>query len=669
MVWSITDQVIEDRATRQAQFEDLRAAGFEGVAAFVRCSRYSWDDPPAGLALKEISDLCQKAGMLCWVGPDPRFVSHHLAGDASGLEVLLYGNASRADAWPNLVSIDEGRFNVRCALPARHVHTLRDVAVEFHPLGLARVYALRRKEGPLGKTDVIDLTGEARMFYNARDRYVEAFGHARLPGAGEWVALAFFHVRTNHVDFSSPRHMRDYAGMLGALKRAGCAADGIMWDEPGYTCTYGSLPFSPVIRRGYRASAGHPLERDLWKIAMDAEDGSHAAARVHYYATVQKTIVGAERKLKSTAHRLWGRETALGIHDTWHFESADMADMTHGSMNLWETVPCKTGGFVDIGAIQRIGDPSSSWYAQHAAMLVVGAALGRLSSGGYAYHNLWTEDDDGGAGGQYAAMDQSVKSMALFGIRWLAHAYGSVGTIGQERTFLGSRPLPGYPDHSTWKHFPAWNAFSRNAIAEMEGRLPATNLLVVYPVDSLYVRGGTRADEAALRIFNLLLRLLDEHYHPDVLSPSVVARGKVRGGRFHVQGRVYDGVLFPYPAVMSGALSRLLSRGTESLLFAYETPVHLKPARVAAGEEEIFAWLARKPELRPVNAPEKAWTTMTVTQEGMVVSVAPARATWRYEGDVTFNGKPVHLEPSDRLTRILFPLAGEPRVFSPAGGK
>lgn len=663
MVWSITDQVIEDRTVRRAQFEDLRAAGFDGVAAFVRCSRYSWDDLPARQALQEISDLCHGAGMVFWVGPDPRFVSHRLVGDASGLELLLFGNASRADAWPNVAPVEGGRFTVRCALPARHVHTLRDVAVEFRPMGLARVFALRRKEGPLGKTDVVDVSGAAHMFYNARDRYVEAFGQVRLPGAGPWVVLPFFHVRTNHVDFSSARQLREYAGMLAALKRSGCAADGIMWDEPGYTCTYGSLAFSPVIRRAYRATAGHPLEQDLWKLAMDAEDGSHAGVRVRFYATLQKTIVTAEQRLKSTARRLWGPATALGIHDTWHFESADMADMTHGSMDLWKTVPAKTGGFVDLGAVQRLSNPSAPWNALHAAMLVIGASLGKLSTGRYAYNNFWTSEDDGGAGGQRSAMDHGVKSMALFGIRWLAHAYGPVGTIGQEKTFLGSPPLPGYPDHSTWKHFPLWNDFSRSALAAVENRLPASNLLVVYPVESLYARGGTRADEAALRIFDMLLLLLDHHYHPDVLSPAIVEGGRWRGGRFHVRGTFYDGILFPFPGAMGRPLGRILSAAREATLFAYESPVNVEAGGVAAGDQEILAWLAARPGLRPIKAPERTWTTMTPVPGGIVVSVAPARASWQYAGNVEFDGRSVRLEQTDALKRILFPRQGDPRVI------
>jgi hypothetical protein len=133
MVWSITDAVIENKALRAEQFHDLAKAGFGGIAAFVRCSRYSWDDPLAMEACRHIGKLCKTNGMSWWLGPDPRFVSHKLTKDSTGLELLLFGNAARADIVPNTASIQDGRYSIRCVLSPRHVHTLTDVAVEFYP--------------------------------------------------------------------------------------------------------------------------------------------------------------------------------------------------------------------------------------------------------------------------------------------------------------------------------------------------------------------------------------------------------------------------------------------------------------------------------------------------------------------------------------------------------
>ncbi len=166
-----------------------------------------------------------------------------------------------------------GAFSVRCDLSPRHVHTLNEVAVELAPRGIAAVYAVRfAGEIP---DRVVDITRRARFFYNARERYVEAFGQVgELKGEG-WKVLAFFRAVTNHVDFSDREQMRRYLHMLSGLCAEGLKPDGLMWDEPGYTCTYGTLPYAPGIRREFSRKTGNEIGENLWKLALPAKDGSH----------------------------------------------------------------------------------------------------------------------------------------------------------------------------------------------------------------------------------------------------------------------------------------------------------------------------------------------------------------------------------------------------------
>ena len=668
MFWSITDTVIEDRRLLEKQFHDLADAGFGGVAAFVRCSRYSWDDPMAVEAWHHINGLCRKHEMRCWLGPDPRFVSHKIVVDSSGLELLLFGNAAKADVVPNTAEVREGRYTIRCMLSPRHVHMLTDVAVEFFPIGLARVYAFKRGKTCLGKKDIVDITSGARLFYNARDRYVEAFGCVLKEIDDGWSTIAFFRVRTNHFDFSNRQHLRTYSKLLDRLKAEGCSPDGIMWDEPGYTCQYGSLPYSPSIRRSYLSGKKIPLERDLWKLAFEAEDSSHVPVRLAYYRSVQNSITRAELDLRKKVRRLWGPAAIVGIHDTWHFESADMCDMNHGSMNLWETARAKSGGFVDLGAVNNLRDHKSPWYSNFAAMSVVVASLGKLNDSPLAYNNLWTVGDDDGQGWQKEVMEHCVNVMALFGTRWLAHAYGPVGTIGQERTFLGTPELPGYPEHSTWPAFPTWNAFLSKELNKIEGRLPDANLLVLYPVETLYALADSRADKVAAEIFALILSLLDNHFHVDVLATTVARNGDWRGKQFCVGSGKYDFVLCPHASIIERKLLRILNATQDRVLFLYDAPTHFedgKPIPIVSRRNssepgEALARLNSLSELQPVTAPEQCWVTMTRTNHGTIVSLVPSRVGYRYEGEVRIEDRSFLLPDTDGLERILFPPAGEP---------
>ena len=75
------DAVLDDRPRLEEQFADMVRAGFDGVAPFVRCTRYDWYEPPARAALAWISNQCRQRGMACWSVPDPRLVSRRLAPD------------------------------------------------------------------------------------------------------------------------------------------------------------------------------------------------------------------------------------------------------------------------------------------------------------------------------------------------------------------------------------------------------------------------------------------------------------------------------------------------------------------------------------------------------------------------------------------------------------
>jgi hypothetical protein len=464
--------------------------------------------------------------------------------------------------------------------------------------------------------------------------------------------------------------MEQYLKLLEGL--AGVEADAILWDEPGFTCTYGTLPFSRSHRREYARATGKALESDLWKLALEAEDGSHVPVRTTYYSGVRESIVRAQARTFRRARSVWGRSTMSGMHDTWHFESGDMCDMNHGSLDLWRGLVAKSGGFVDLGGIDALREVASPRYVHLAAMSVIAASLGKFSRDGVAYNNLWTVGDDGGEGWQSQVMDHCVSIMGLFGTRWLAHAYGPVGTIGEEESFLGSPPLPGYPAHSTWAGFPAWNRRLNDHCRAVHHRLPWSNLLVVYPVESMYAWADERADRASQSIFRLILELLDAHYHVDVLSPELCWEGSWGKRGFRLGNRQYDAMVYPHARVLPTNHASLVCRGAGRLLFALDRPVmtaggdpvRLPEYRFAPQVEDVLAFLSSMEELRPVRAPARSWVTCTETDDGTVVSIAPARCGQSYGGRLLYRGHPFELSPGTALRRVLFPRRGAPHTLS-----
>jgi hypothetical protein len=673
MVWTLTDEVIENKEKLESQFQDIHQSGFGGVAAYVRCSRYSWNDPPARAAFRMVSRLCRQHNMACWLGPDPRFVSRQLIGSHGGMEVLLFGDRPRAEHFPNLAIPSYGKFNVRCSLEPRHVHTLNEVAIEYYPRGIARAFAFHESPDAQIPDKVIDISKRVQFFYNARFRYVEAFGSIPELNQEGWRVLVFFRAKTSHVDYSNRQHILRYHSMLGTLKREGVAADGIMWDEPGYTCTYGTLPCTGQVLREYRSHTGKNLLDELWKLVLPAGNDSHVRVRCSYYEAVQTTLNAANAATTNHVHRLWGTNTQSGIHDTWHFESADMCDMNHGSLDLWKAMKTKTGGFVDLGGIDQLRQPDDPWYSHLAAMNVICASLGKMSKRGFAYNNLWTVGDDDGEGWQATIMNQCVDTMALFGLRWMAHAYGPVGTIGEERSFLGSPELPGYPLHSTWPHFPEWNRRLSSHLEVVKDRLPESHVLVVFPVESLYALAGPAADTIAREVFRLILTLVDQRFQVDVHSLSLCRDGRWERNEFVLGDSRYNAVILPFLHILPAEDLAFVRQGSKNVFFIGGPPTRLtnghactlKRAQSGNSIDSALDWLNSLPGAHPLTAPERSWATITQLRDGAIVSLCPSRHGYSFSGRVAYKGLSVTLPEHSGLTRVFFPHEGEPEIDLP----
>jgi hypothetical protein len=262
--------------------------------------------------------------------------------------------------------------------------------------------------------------------------------------------------------------------------------------------------------------------------------------------------------------------------------------------------------------------------------------------------------------------------MALFGTRWLAHAYGPVGTIGQERSFLDSPPLPGYPDHSTWPGFPEWNRRLAGHLELVEHRLPEAHLLVVFPVETLYALAGPAADDAAAEVFRLLLALLDNHYHVEVVSAALCGDGRFEKGAYVCGRRRYDAIILPFPRVLHPDILPILRRRRKNVLLFQGTPqrmnngrrVSVRPAESRPDIDGVLLWLEGLPQLRPVKAPAGSWTTSTPVRGGTVISLAPSRYGYAYGGRLSRHGVSIDIPRTSGLTRVFFPHAGGPVILT-----
>ena len=76
-----------------------------------------------------------------------------------------------------------------------------------------------------------------------------------------------------------------------------------------------------------------------------------------------------------------------------------------------------------------------------------------------------------------------------------------------------------------------------------------------------------------------------------------------------------------------------------------------------------FRWLEAQDLPHRVEAPPSSWASLSLVQSGAVVTLAPARHGYSYEGAVRYEGQSVTLGEEKGPTRISFPENGEPEMF------
>jgi len=185
----------------------------------------------------------------------------------------------------------------------------------------------------------------------------------------------------------------------------------------------------------------------------------------------------------------------------------------------------------------------------------------------------------------------------------------------------------------------------------------------------MYSLANEQADVLAKEIFRLLLYLVDHHYHVDVLSSTLAGKGTWRQDRLCVGASQYEMVLLPFADIIAKEVWSRVQLRPDRCCFIYRKPVCTAGGQaipVAQGYidqvEDLYTLLDGGAGLRPVQAPDNAWVTLTQGAEGDSISLAPARYGVKYSGEVHYGKKSYNVPPTDEFIRIFFPHHGDPRL-------
>ena len=294
-----------------------------------------------------------------------------------------------------------------------------------------RIFLLKKdKEGFV--TSVEDLTGDTRIavemdttiIYDSNaftDRIKEVVLGGKLDGEGELVSFIRFRERTP--DLTSPDFSRYIEEVLSRFK--GIPIDGVSWDEASINMSiahhWNGFYASEAFQESFRKECGYDLSDKLYLLSERARDGSEARLRCDYFRHMRDCLGRVQGHLKETAKRLFGENTASGIHHTW--SETDSIDLRAGDVDYFYLRKVLTGGFVDN--VFFFGEDVTTYLSALASSLSKGTDTGEAVSNAWCYRP--TDE----------SLEYHTRILALYNVRWFHIGYGDSSVIN-------------YPHHRTW---------------------------------------------------------------------------------------------------------------------------------------------------------------------------------------------------------------------------
>lgn len=546
--WTWQDEEIENHDLLKKQIGDIKQAGFGGVYAAPRATRYHLFDKEMTSSVVYASKLAEDLNLEFIWCLDPRFaVTHIIEKTGYGAEMLMVNKQFRENLNmpekldPNRFALNEtklkdGRYSLRYDYPIRRdLHMLTEVGLWLNPICVEKVYAYQRKNGRVIKSTIRDITDSHHFFCNRSFHYVEVFGKPDLP-KGEWWVFAFPRFMTNMYAYDSPEHERLFLTLLHEYKLQDINFDGFWWDEPGYYFQFGHYVISERVYDDFKKKVGYDLKNNLYALTLNLDDNSHIKIRYDYFLLLMDYVFGSECRFWELAEAFFG-PLRMGDHFTWH-DIHD--DMYAGVGDYWRGLKSVDGGYTDSADFERYFTAGTEERYEFIAEMMLAKSLAKFSKGKKAHFNQW---------GQKYGPEVPIywnDLMALFSNEWIQHCYGYTGVIGAPRPFG-----PGFPDHITWSMMPELNARSREILKITDFKLAVADVAIVYPLPTLLTGWGPQNLYREKKVHQLLGMMPALGIQADAISADLFASGKLNDGFLEIKDQKYRAVLWPYAEVIT----------------------------------------------------------------------------------------------------------------------
>lgn len=566
-VWHWSDSEIEQPRIIREALDDIQSQGFSGVLITLQNARYELIDTQVVHAVAQASQWAKSRKMLLWLQADPRRASRSLIAETDERTQYLVLPPGASGQSPEqsgvIVPVRDGQFNLQLPFPQLYPYSsIQEQAVRFDPAGLERAFIFQMDQGIILQNTVIDITPVTRFLADMNTQTVEIFGDVAVPETELWYVTAFARFETNLYDFAGRESNDILRHFVERLFDSVAYVDGVTWDTIGYPGGRWDFPVSLSIFNGFSAEYGYDLRDVLYALLFDVDSGLHLKVRRDYHHFLMESILDAQHDLYTLFHSYFGAiESILPVPlMSLHPEGSACCSLR---TDHWPVVQQSTSAMAmldwDCENLQ-VSD-------QFLTDLVLLRSQGVFSKNRKAYGHLTCPGQD------FKQLQFCMDLLALFSIRgMMQNTEISCGGMGEGR--------------GEWIPFgeqiPSLNERTA-ALLHLTGfRFPDADLAVILPVDTLMTEFYKTASLMLDGFRRLVACLVQQGFAFDILTSSALKDAKLKSGSVQLKHRLYRGMIFPYPKIVSPPLIDLIhALGRHSIPFWIGG---LSPERTTEGE-------------------------------------------------------------------------------------
>ncbi len=651
VIWRWGDREIENPGLLRQQLMDITSQGFLGVIGELRATRYDLLDRQVIRTITQVSQWAKRRQITFWFNGDPRLASRQMIAKTS--ECIQYlilhpkSKVTQSSVEPGIGKIQDNRFILKYQIPMRkQTHSIPEIALNYEPVLLEKTFIFQLENKQIVRETVRDITPSVHFYINMARQYVEVYGQVQVPEDGLWYAMAFPKYNINVQDYTSRKNNDLMHQYIESLFDEGAYLDGLYWQDPGYTIDAFEIPVSDNIYNIFKLEIGYDLRDKLFALALPVDDGLHHQVRHDYCRFLNETIFDAGTDLKSSAHSFLG-QIDFGISYNMASKGECLSKSNHpGTISPWMERSLSTVGMGHLGSINNPDSELDHLLPQLNAI----KSMALFSQSQEAFASLWLDN------ATWENMEYMADLLALYSIRWCAESYGYSGYIGETKC-----DVPNFPEDKSWPLFSKLNKKIHEIYKITGFILPAANIAMIYPVETLWSQEYEEAKEQIKVLSQFLLQCAFQGLQVDIISPNQLKDGKLIDNQFLIRQRYYRCILYPFSGVLSEDVLPVLKLFKDKKFPFYFAENHAfvlsNGKKISKAMIENFSCikldvdtLKNEIEFPTFKFPENCLVSVIQVHDGELFLFAPRSHRQTFSGLVQYGDLRFKIQSTDRLT-------------------